>query len=156
MAKTRAVPKKPTPRAEAARLGPGLHGATIELLSGDAVRVRTLDGTRVRARLADDVDPKLVEACLREGRTVMVSDTALGPTILGALQTLLPFEQDPSGKLVVRADEVRFAAKRAFAIEVGGISLRADEKGAVRLEGDRLTIDMSEIVRILSSRLELP
>jgi hypothetical protein len=137
-------------------LGPGLHGGTIELKSGRTYQVRTIDGQRVPAALADTVDPALADDCLRTGRLVVVMDTPKGPAIAGALQTSLPIAQDRDGVLAVTAKEVRLRADQLALIEVGPVSLSAEASGALRLEGDRLVIDMGALVRVLSARVELP
>ena len=54
------------------------------------------------------------------------------------------------------AREIRLRAERALSIEAGPIVITADNQGALRMEGDRLVIDMAAIVRVLSSRVELP
>jgi hypothetical protein len=155
VAKTKtAASKRSAPRP--ARLGPGLHAVTIELRTDEVYRVHSLDGARVAARLGDDVDAALAEECLRTGRPVIAADTERGATILGALQTRLPFERGEDGQLAVRAKDLRFVAERSLSIEAGGFALRVDKAGAARLEGDRLVIDMSEIVRVLAARVELP
>lgn len=157
MARTKTTARKrPSAAPEPERLGPGLHAVTIELCTGESYRVRTPGGARLRAALGDDVDPALAAECLRAGRLVIAADTERGPTILGALQTRVPFERDAEGALTVRATDLRLIAERGLAIEAGPFTLRVDRSGVARLEGDRLVIDMSELVRVLASRVELP
>ncbi|APR80671.1 Hypothetical protein A7982_06018 [Minicystis rosea] len=157
MARTKTLAKKrPRPAPEPARLGPGLHAVTIEMRTEDAYRVRLPDGTRLPACLGDDVDTALAEDCLRTGRPMIAADTERGPTLLGALQTRLPVERDEDGRVAVRAKELRFVAERGLSIEAGSFALRVDAAGAARFEGNRMVIDMSELVRVLASRVELP
>ena len=157
MAKAKAAIKKTRrPAARTERLGPGLHVVRVELRAGDDFRVRTTAGTRVRAVLGDDMDPALAEECLRDGRPVIATDSERGPVLLGALQTRPAFERDASGQLAVRVKDLRLSAERGLVIEAGPFALRMDRSGAVRLEGNRMIIDMSEIVRVLSARVELP
>ncbi|MGK3986472.1 hypothetical protein WME99_25730 [Sorangium sp. So ce136] len=137
-------------------LGPGLHGATLELKSGRAFQIRTTDGRRVVASLADGVDPALADDCLRTGRMVIVSDTPRGPEIAGAIMTSLPPARSEDGVVTIDAKELRLRAERSLSLEVGPVSLSAEESGAMRLEGDRLVIDMAALVRVFSSRVELP
>ncbi|MCC6556958.1 MAG: hypothetical protein IT372_28735 [Polyangiaceae bacterium] len=134
-----------------------MHGAFIELKAGRAYQLRTTDGRRVTAALADGVDPALADDCLRRGRMVIASDTPRGPEIAGALETSLAAARDEGdGVVTVEARELRLRADRALSIEVGAAALSAEQSGALRLTGDRLVIDMAALVRILSSKVELP
>ncbi|MEJ7732199.1 MAG: hypothetical protein WKG00_23710 [Polyangiaceae bacterium] len=139
-----------------ARLGPGLHAVTIEMRAGASFRVRTLKGTRVPARLGDDMDPAFAEECLRSGRPVIAADSDAGPTILGALQTRQAVERDEDGRVSVRAKELRLVAERGLLLEAGQFALRVDKAGVARFEGNRMIIDMTELVRLLAARVELP
>ena len=140
----------------ASALGPGLHGATIELRSGSAFRIRTTEGRLLNAALADGVDPALADDCLRTGRMIIVSDTPRGPEIAGALMSSLPVARGEDGVVTIDAKELRLRADRTLSLEVGSVSLSAESSGAMRLEGDRLVIDMAALVRIFSSKVELP
>jgi hypothetical protein len=137
-------------------LGPGLHGAVIELKSESAFRIRTTDGRRIAAALADGVDPALADDCLRTGRMVIVSETPRGPEITGALMTALPVARGEEGVVTIDAKELRLRAERSLSLEVGPVVLSAEKSGAMRIEGDRLVIDMGALVRIFSSKVELP
>jgi hypothetical protein len=142
--------------AEAPSLGPGLHGATVELASGDKLRVRTATGVRLHVTLSDHVERELVEECLRTGRRVVLEETERGPAIVGALQTTRAVALAPDGTLDLRARELRLRSEGPLVIESGSTALRVDETGALRLEGDRMVIDMSSLVRFLAARVELP
>jgi hypothetical protein len=143
-------------KAPAPALGPGLHGAVIELAADRAYEVRTMSGERVVAVLDDAVDKALADDCLRTGRMVIVAEGARGPTIMGALQTSVPIARDADGVVSVDAKELRLRAERAALLEVGHVTLSADAGGALRIEGDRLVIDMAALVRVLSMKVELP
>ena len=158
MAKAKAAaPKKRVRKAEEpAMLGPGLHAAVIEMKLDTTLRIRTMDGRRFEAVLGDDMDIGLAEECLRTGRVVIACDTERGPAVMGALQTRRPVEVDEDGALVVRAKDVRIGAEKTLAIEAGPFTLRVDKAGVARFEGNRMVIDMSELVRVLASRMELP
>jgi hypothetical protein len=149
--KRSALKKEPAPL-----LGPGLHGAVIELSVGQAYEVRTTSGARLRAVLDDAVDPALAADCLRTGRMVILADSPRGPAIMGALQTSVPIARDADGVLTVEARELRLRAERAALLEVGHVALSADASGAMRIDGDRLVIDMAALVRVLSMKVELP
>lgn len=146
----------PERQARPSALGPGLHGAIIELKAGRAFQLRTTEGRRVTASLADGVDPALADDCLRTGRMVIASDSPRGPEIAGALTTSLPAARHEEGVVTLEAKELRLRAERALSLEVGPVSLSAEDSGAMRLEGDRLVIDMAALVRVFSSKVELP
>ncbi|WP_437312621.1 hypothetical protein [Sorangium sp. So ce385] len=156
MPKTKPAAKRASATPAPERLGPGLSAATIEVRAGDAFRIRTTGGVRARAVLGDDVDPALADECLRTGRLVIACDTERGPTIVGALQTRAPAERDDDGLVSLRAKDIKIRADRTLAIEAGPFTLRVDRAGVARLEGHRMVIDMSEIIRLLAARVELP
>jgi hypothetical protein len=140
----------------AATLGPGVHPAKVELAAGGTFRVRTLAGVRVEAAAADGVEPGLAEECLREGRTVLVADSATGPLILGALQTRRSPLTVEEGVVRLDAEHLRLSADKTITIEAGPVRMRVDPSGVLRLEGERLVVDMGALVRFLSARVELP
>jgi hypothetical protein len=148
-------PARPAKKTKAS-LGPGLHGATLELSSGESFRVRTPAGDRIVAVLGDQVERGLVEECLATGRMVVLVDTARGPTIVGALQTARSISLSLDGSLDVTARDIRLRADRSLVIEAGSAAVRADRAGLVRVEGEKMIIDVSSLVRFLSARVELP
>lgn len=145
------------PRARPApRLGPGLHAAVIEIAGEGAYRVRTIAGDLVPATPAASVAPALLDECLRTRRTVLVAEEGGGAVILGALQTAPSARADPDGGLAIEARSVEIAAADRIALKVGASSLSLDREGVVRLNGDRLTIDVGALVQILSANVNLP
>jgi hypothetical protein len=166
MARSRSTASSPprSSRRTAAPLGPGLHPGFVERIaaapSDDAqpatYHVRLGDGRRVRAELAPGVVPALVDACAREGRTVVLMDGPRGITIAGALQTAPSPIPDARGTLSLEARHLRLRGAETLELEVPGASLRIEPGGALRLEGDRLVIDMAALVRIFSGRVEIP
>ncbi|WP_437575915.1 hypothetical protein [Sorangium sp. So ce887] len=149
-------------RGKAEPLGPGLHPGVVEMATareGDArpaFQVRTSDGRRLLATLAAGVSPAFIEECTREGRTVVLADAHGGVAILGALQTASAPAPDAHGTLALDARHIRLRARETLELEVPGSSLRIEPGGAVRIEGDRLVLDMAALVRIFSARVELP
>jgi len=152
-------------RSKAAPLGPGLHPGVIELCAAGApraagsarpYRVRLGTGRRFAAALAPGVSPAFAEECMRDGRTVVLMDTPDGAAIAGALQIASAPVPDERGTLCLEAKHVRLRAEQTLAIEVPGASLLVEPNGVVRMEGDRLVIDMAAIVRIFSARVEIP
>lgn len=147
----------------AALLGPGLHGGVVEMAAagatGDApraYRVRLLSGERITAVRGDVVEEALVDECLRTGKLVLLADGERGPTIFGALQTSRGLDVDAEGHAVLRARTVRLQGDEGVVVEAGGTSLRLEESGAARMQGDRMVIDMGSHVRVLSALVELP
>lgn len=120
-------------------------------------RVRALDGTRAKAVLGDDMDPALAEDCLRTGR-VIACDRA-GPHHRRRAPDA-PGGRDRRGRGARGAREGHPAPRRQHARNrekpPGPFTLRVNKAGVARLEGDRLVIDMSELVRLLAARVELP
>ena len=155
MAKAKTTPKA-SPKNKPALLGPGLFAGFVELRTDRSFRVRLTDDRRIAAKLSDAVDPGLVEDCLRQGRMVIVADTAAGPAILGALQTSRQLTMEPDGTLSIEAKALRLVGEKAVSLECGPVSLRMESKGTLRTEGDRMVIDMSSNVRVLSALVELP
>lgn len=144
-------------KAEPAVLGPGLHLVTVELGAEGVASARTLDGRRLPAVVADEVDPGLVAECRRAGRPMIACDTRRGPTIVGALQTAPSVQREPDGTVVLEGPAVRIRAERALILEAGeGAFMALEGTGKARLAGDRMVIDMSSNVRVLSALVELP
>jgi len=144
-------------------LGPGMHPGRIEMVmaasadGGERVyRVRLASGRHVTARLDGAVAPDFVEECLRGGRTVVLVDGPDGARIAGALQVASAIEKDPRGTLALEAKHVRVRADQSIVLEVPGGSIAFEPGGALRLEGDKLVIDMAALVRIFAARVELP
>lgn len=138
------------------RLGPGAHLGKVELLTGTTARVRLLGGAHLQVEIAPEVEPLFVEECLRHGRTVILADGESGPLLVGALQTSRAIHHGVDGTLEIDARTIRLRAESSIAVEVGSVAIRAEHGGTLRLEGERLSVDVSSVVRFLSARVELP
>lgn len=153
MARTRAARKDTA-------LGPGLHPGRVEMAAAGAARpayqVRLGSGRLLAAGLGAGVQPSFIEECMREGRAVVLMDSPHGAVIAGALQTASAPAPDARGTLELSARHLRLRATETVEIEVPGSSLRIEPGGAVRIEGDRLVIDMAALVRIFSAKVEVP
>ncbi|MBK8259647.1 MAG: hypothetical protein IPK82_44195 [Polyangiaceae bacterium] len=146
-----------TPKKQSARLGPGLHLVFVDLGTHETVSVRTLDGKRLTATFHDHLDRALVDECMRSSRMMIACDTAHGPMLMGALQTRKTIEHEPDGSLVLSAKSVRITADEQVSLEAGHTSqVTLQSNGKARLTGDRMVIDMSANVRVLSALVELP
>ena len=149
--KTTRTAKEPSP------LGVGVHAARIELNLGASYQVRLVSGVRTTARLASGVSPRLLEECLTSRRLVMVTDGEHGPVILGALQTEpVPHVHEETGALEVTAKHIRLRATETVALKAGPVSLVLDKSGVVRVEGERMLVDVGALLRVLSAKVELP
>ncbi|EYF08510.1 hypothetical protein [Chondromyces apiculatus] len=156
MTKTATLARRERERERAATLGPGVHLATVEMRAGDTYRIRTTAGARLAAVLADGVEPALIDDCLRHGRMILACDTERGPTIVGAVQTTRSVGVDEDGALAFAAKSIRLKAEQTLRIEAGPIAITVDKAGVLRLQGDKMTIDMGTLIRLVSTRVELP
>jgi hypothetical protein len=143
-------------RKPEAALAPGLHAARVELELKSRFAVRLGDGRRMTLALGHGVSAELARECLRSSRPVIVSVEEGEPVILGALQTHPTPTVDDEGKLAIFAKDIRLSAERSLLVESGGAELKLDPKGGVRLQGNRLVVDIAALVRFLSARVELP
>jgi hypothetical protein len=148
--------RKKTPETEPVSLAPGLHAGSIELRSEGVFRVRLLDGTVIAATLDDGVDPELARECQRRGLRVIVTGSARGPLILGAIQTTPSIAVEEGGTLAISAKKIRLKAEQSLVLESGEASLRLQPDGVFKLEGDRMVVDVAGLVRFLSARVEFP
>jgi hypothetical protein len=149
--------KKRTPRTSSAELAPGLHPARIEMRAGERFRVRTLDGSSVEARLAPEVEDAFAEECLREHRTVLVSPGEDGVAVLlGALQTARGVARDRHGVARIEGARVEIDAQEGVVLRVGKSKLLLDRHGTVKVVGRKMTMDVSDLVQILSLFCKLP
>jgi len=134
-------------------LAPGLHAATIELASKGSYRVRTATGERVKAQLAPEVDPALVEECLKQRRTVLVTAHPKGPLIVDALQVAASEQPE---KLRLAAKDIELCAARTIVLRVGKSLMVLDGHGAVQMVGEGMTMRMGKAVCVRSANVELP
>jgi len=154
--RTRSAARQHDVPAAAAALAPGVHPGRIEVRSRDTWRVRLWDGTMVRARPADEIEPALLDECFRARRTVLVAAGPSGAVILGALQTSCAPARDSDGALRVRGRRVEIQADQGIELRVGASAIRLDEKGVIKMVGNRMTLDVAAVVRVLSALVELP
>jgi hypothetical protein len=154
--KKHAARRAPARSATPLNAGSGFALAKVEMRSGDRYRVRTTGGLGLIADVAPGVERAFVDECLRQGRLVVLVDGEDRPTIAGALQTSRAFGVDPDGQLSVNASAIRLKAEQTLRIEAGEVAITVDRAGVLRLEGDKMVIDMGALIRLLSARVELP
>jgi hypothetical protein len=145
------------PRSERRAGTGGLVAGVVELATetdGEPrYKVRLLGGELVDARLGPGCSTALVDECLAARRTVLISEGA----ILGALQTA-PTEarRDVDGNVSVEGGEVVVEADHALSLRAGDTELVLHEDGTVRIVGQRMSIDVAALIKLLSARVELP
>ena len=142
--------------AEKPALAPGLHPARLEAKDGERFRARILGGSTVIAIPGDDVESAFLDECLAEGRTVLISPSPDGPTILGALQSKRAVARDAHDTVRVEGRRVEIEAEDGVSIRVGKSAVRLGPNGDVRVVGQKMTMDVAEVVRILAALCELP
>ncbi len=76
--------------------------------------------------------------------------------VLGALQTERSIVREQDGSLSVSAKKIRFKAEQSLVFETGEAALRMSPDGLLKLEGDKMVIDVGGLVRFLSARVEFP
>jgi hypothetical protein len=130
-----------------------LHAATIELASKGSYRVRLATGERVKARLADGVDPALANECLKDRRTVLVSGHPEGPIVVGAVQVTASTRPE---KLRLEAADIELCAATSIVLRVGKSLIILDEKGGMQMVGEKMTLRMAKTLRALCASVELP
>jgi hypothetical protein len=158
MAKAKVVRlRKPAALARTEALPAGIHAGRIEMCSDGVYKVRTLAGAMVSARLGSEIGEVFAEECMRDRRTMLLtpgeSEEAL---ILGALQTASTTSRDALDIVRLRGRRVEIEADEGLVLQVGKSSLRLDNQGSVKLGGRKMTMDVAEVVRILSALVELP
>lgn len=140
-------------------LAPGLHLGRIEAVldepAGAVVRIE--GGPKIDAGLHSSLEPEFVDECCRDSRVVLLTAAADGKaTIMGALQTARAVSRDAQGTVRLEGDRVEIAAPEGLSFKVGKATLRLDANGTFKLVGQRLSMDMATVVRIMSSLVELP
>lgn len=134
----------------------GLTAGTIELRGEGSYKVRLLGGDVVTATLDDCVDVELARDCQRHGRRVIVAEGPRGAVILGALQTSRPIARDVDGNVSISAKKIRLKAEQALVLESGDAAVRLEQAGMLKLEGDKMVVDVGSLVRFLAARVEFP
>jgi hypothetical protein len=149
--------RKPAVPARVEALPPGIHVGRIEMRADGVYRVRTLVGATVSARLGPEIGEDFAEECLRDRRTMLLTPDETGDAlILGALQTASVTSRDAEDIVRLRGKKVEIEADDGITLQVGRATLRLDAKGAVKIGGQKMTMDVAEVVRILSALVELP
>jgi hypothetical protein len=142
------------PRAGAA-IGEGLVPGRIARIEGEVVEVELLGGGTVQATPSDEVEPAFVAECLRVRRTVLVTRTPGGVVLLGALQTGAQVAAS-GAESAVRARRFVVDASEGLVLRVGQTELSLDPAGVVRFAGEKMSVAVARVFRVLSATAELP
>lgn len=139
----------------ASQLGEGLIPGRIAALEGDAAVVELLGGGRVEATPADDVEPGFLAECLRARRTVLVTKVGQGVVLLGALQTSSQVAAS-GAEVTIRAGRFVVDATEGLVLRVGQTEVALDPRGMVRFAGEKMSVAVAKVFRVLSATAELP
>lgn len=140
---------------EPARL-PGLSVGRIVSRTDAGLEVELVSGERFAARLDGAVEEAFADDCLRTRQLVLLADVGGEAVVLGAVQTRRMLPAD-GAELELRADRLTLNAKQEVVIKVGdGSTLKMNARGVVRMTGERMTLAMRRVFRVISSLAELP
>jgi hypothetical protein len=145
--------------APVAALGPGLHAvelASLDATDRGACQVRLGGGALLPARLSPGIEQEFAEECLRDRRPVLAAEVGAAVVVLGALQTSRTVERDRRDALRADARRIDLRAEDAISLRVGSSELELRGDGVVRVGGQKLTMDVAGVVRVLASLVELP
>jgi hypothetical protein len=134
----------------------GLRPGTIESRSDEAYCVRTLDGEQVVAVLGPRCSAALAEECLRDARVVLLYAESSRLVILGALQTEPSAFARHDGVVTLRADELHLEASQRVRLQAGPSRLDLLANGKLQLWGERLTMHVAKVIKLIASKVELP
>ena len=98
-----------------------------------------------------------MDECLRDRRMVLLSQGEDGPEIIGAVQTQPSAATvDRQQQIEMRGERLELDAAKQISLRVGDTTLELRRDGSVRLAGNRLTMDIAALVKVLSAKMELP
>lgn len=149
------LPEK-APRARGgAAIGEGLVPGRVARIDGDSIEVELLGGGTVQATPADGVEPGFVAECLRARRTVLVTMAPGGVLLLGALQTGSQIAAS-GAESTVRVRRFVVDASEGLVLRVGQTEVSLDPAGVVRFAGEKMSVAVAKVFRVLSATAELP
>ncbi len=135
---------------------PALDVATLDRAEADAYLVVLPDGTTHQATLGPGVDPELAQQCLREQRPMLVRTVGSELLLIGALQTQVSPVSSRDGVVTVSGRHVRLEGEREVELAAGQGRLSFKGDGKLSLLGERLTMHVASLVKIIASKVELP
>lgn len=146
--------KAPRSRARPA-LGDGLVPGRIVALREDVAEVELLGGGTVEASPAEEVDAGFLAECLRARRTVLVTKAGRGVVLLGALQTSSSVATS-GPEVAIRVGRFVVDATDGLVLRVGQTEVSLDPGGVVRFAGEKMSVAVAKVFRVLSATAELP
>ncbi|HHH28752.1 MAG TPA: hypothetical protein ENK57_10470 [Polyangiaceae bacterium] len=154
------VPLDEAPEAPASGAqwrAPALDVATLDRAEGEGYLAVLPDGTTRPATLSAVVDPELAEQCLREQRPMLVRAAGDELQIVGALQTQASPLTTRDGVVTLTGRRVQLEAEQDVILSTGADTrLSLARNGKFSLIGERLTMHVASLVKIIGSRVELP
>src|SRR5512138_2458879 len=142
--------------SQPALLGPGLHAGQVESQKDGHWQVRLLDGRVVETDLGPAVLPALVQEAAADGRLLILSDAALRPIILGALQTRPTISPDANGDLTLKVSKLNIEADQGVTIRSSKESVELQGDGKAKLRSQSMLLDVPDRVKVRSALVELP
>ncbi|MCA9634109.1 MAG: hypothetical protein KC766_40970 [Myxococcales bacterium] len=129
---------------------PGLRSAQLVSVAGRAVRVRFRGSKEAfEARVAPEVEPRLVDLAMRNRDSVLVEGAADELWVVGVLQVRIP------ERLELRAREILIEGEREVSLRAGRAGARLRKDGDVELVGSRISAASRGLFRIVGRILRL-
>ena len=135
---------------------PTLDVARLDRAKDGRYVVKLPDGEEHVAELSPDVSPQLAEECLRQERPMLVRQHSDGLVLVGALQTQPSPLREQGGVVTLSGRDIQIEADRRFDVEVGPTRLTLERSGKLSLLGERLTMHIASLIKLIASKVELP
>jgi hypothetical protein len=121
-------------------------------------RARLLSGSIVSVELDRSFEPALAAECCETGQPVILARRSEGEPLLvvGALQTSRGLTRQAEGQVTLAGRRIELDAEEGIVLRAGKSALRLDRTGTLKVVGERMTMDVATVVRILASLVELP
>lgn len=127
----------------------GLRSARVKHLEARRATI-VIFGEELSARVAPDVDPKLIHAAVRERHRVLVEgDGRGGLLVVGMLQTRIPEH------LELSARKITIDAEEHVTLRSGRAGLRMRRDGDVELVASRITAASRGLFKLVGRMLRL-
>lgn len=144
------------PESGAQWRAPTLDVATLDHVAGDGYVVVLPDGSTRSAVLGPGIDPELARQCLREQRPMLVRSVGDEIRLVGALQTRLSPVSSRDGVVTVSGQKVRLEGEHDVELASGGARLSLQRDGKLSVLGERLTMHVASLIKLIASKVELP
>lgn len=129
---------------------PALRTARVVSIQGEAAKIAYRGGAEHLCEIDGDVDIEVVARAMANGDRVLVEvDPALGPMIVGVIQTRVPAEVE------IKAKRVTIEADEEVLLRAGRAAIRLREDGDVELLGSRIRAASRGLLQIVGRVLRL-